>query len=63
MLSLDVIHRSGNPTQNSPGKRSRMMANHSTVDNSVNVQSQKSIENWSVWSKMALREVGVSLPQ
>ena len=23
---------------------------------------QKSIENWSVWSKMALGEVGVSLP-
>ena len=39
MLSLDVIHRSGNPTQNSPG-RSRMMANHSTVDNSVNVSKE-----------------------
>ena len=23
---------------------------------------QKSIENWSVWTKMALGEVGVSLP-
>ena len=23
---------------------------------------QKSIENWSVWCKMALEEVGVSLP-
>ena len=34
MLSLDVILRSGNPTQNSL-ERSRMMANHSTVNNSV----------------------------
>ena len=31
-----------------------MLANYSRV--------QKSIENWSVWSKMALEEVGVSLP-
>ena len=31
MLSLDVIHRSGNPTQNSQGA-SRMIANHSTGD-------------------------------
>ena len=46
MLSLDVIHRSGNPTQNSLGRSSRMMANHSTVDNSINVSKENMLLQW-----------------
>jgi len=33
-----------------------------TIGGYIYSRVQKSIENWSVWSKMALGEVGVSLP-
>ena len=36
--------------------------NRTSLLKSTYSRVQKSIENWSVWSKMALGEVGVSLP-